>query len=339
MAQWPDFSERQFELACNLELLGPSTSFFAPSTNLEQALGFDVSLAVGNPAAWASISALVAIAGAPAAPQGPAPAPPPLAGLVLGVPGRPLFSVVSLFVQYKCPFHLKTTASAHGLARAVAFGAALAAPFFRVVVSNQQHSRFAAWETSVAPFGGVARYAAPCFRTWGAMAANQAAGVVHQNSAFVSPGALAASRTWTYNDPAGVPHMRHSEPEPIGGSSLEDVANQLGQAAGEGGIEVIRSHLADLVRVATEEMTVPDPMPAIRRRFPGAGDDALWVAAQVASVRYAAAVRGASWALLIRWRGAARTHKSNEQSRALGPAAVTTSLRGALLRMQNADNS
>jgi hypothetical protein len=231
-------------------------------------------------------------------------------------------------VQYKLPFHLLTTGAAEGPARLAAFGGAMAAPFFRVTIPDIQHRRFAAWEANIAGSGGIARYAAARFRSWGAMAFHQAAGSVHSDSAWISPAALGASRIWTYDDPAAATHMRHSEPEPIRGEGIGDVGSLLEEGAREGGIDAIRTHLSQLAQVARKEAPGPDLVPAIRSGFPEADDDALSVASDVATVRRGAATVGATWALLIRWLG------DSTERRASAPFSPT-SLRQALSRAQD----
>jgi hypothetical protein len=225
-----------------------------------------------------------------------------LAPPITGFPPAPLFSVASLFVQYKRPFHLETQSSADGVARASAFGTA-AAPFFRVKLSNEQHGTLSHWEASVGRLGGIVRYAAPRFWRWSAMAQHQVQGNVHVNSAWLSPKALGASLIWTYDDPAGLHHMRHSHPEAVEGEGLGDVANRLQRVAREGGVDVIREHLGGLADVARKLIKMPDQLLALDVGFRTTDDDALAVVADVATVRYAAASQGISWALLVRLRG------------------------------------
>lgn len=294
IAGWAEFSERHFELACNVELLGSSTSFSAPSTNVERDLGYDVCM---NPAVWPSLQT-APVAMAEGASSTPVAAPSRAFPSSLPAP-PPLFSFASLFVQYKRPFRLETTSSAHGDARAKGFGAANAAPFFRVALSDEQHLTLVRWEEAVRGFGGIVRYAAPRFATWGTLVAHQTTGRIHKHSAWLSPKALGRSLKWTY-DPSGLHHMRHSEPVVIEGEVLKDVANNLDGVAVRGGVNEIRRHLADLANVASETVDVPDLRRAIWDRTRYDDGDAFDALVDFATVQFAAASHRLSWAFLVR---------------------------------------
>ncbi len=289
MAEWPAFSERQFELAANLELLGPSKAFFAPSTNLEQALGFDVALWPGNAAVWPVLLGLPPLAAPPGAP------PPPLAGA-----GAPLFAVASLFVQYKLPFHLNTAGAAGGTARQAAFGPA-GAPFFRVTVPPAQQAAFSAWEAGVTPFGGLCRYAAPRFRSWALMGVNQMTGSVCQNSAWTSPAALGASTVWTF-DAGGALHMRHSEPEVLRGETVEELSRSLLDVAVGGDRTVVRRHIEQLADSLKEGEDTGGRAATIRSALASQNpaEELVDAAVNISAIYEAAAAQRAHWALLIR---------------------------------------
>lgn len=325
MAQWPDFSERHFELACNIELLGGATDFFAPSTNVETAIGFDASLAVANPAVWAVLTGGPPLAPGPAGPApAPTPPPPPPGGPIPGAPPLTI-SVTSLFVQYKVGFHLTGTTSPEGAARLAGFGAASAAPFYRVRIPLGQHATFRAWAESVAPMGASSYYAAPRFRTWADMSTHQTAGLVHAESAWLSAASLGASLTWTFDEP-NTAQMHHSTPEPMEPFGLDRVAQELRSGARLGGVEEIRNHVTALAEAIGQWDAEPDPTPTIAARYPNADGDALAVASAVTRVRSAANAGGIAWALL--------TGKGDvgAGSAGLAPPSETGSLREILRR-------
>lgn len=298
MASWPEFSERQFELACNIELLGGSSAFGVPSTPLEKNLGFDVMLQAGD---LGVIAALVgpAVAGGPAG-VAPAPniVPPNPAGQVPGLPALNI-GVASLFVQYKVGFHLSTVGSSTGQDRAQVFAPGDAAPFFRVTIPTNQHATFAAWAASVTPLGAHAFYAAPRFTSWNDMLVKQVAGSVHSDSAWIAPAALGASRTWTY-DPDNSSHMHHSTPEPMAAVDLQAIARLLQEGAARGSVDVIRKHVSDLDRAVSSFHLKSDPTAVLKARYPDEDDEVIALGAAIIRIRSAANARGIAWALLAR---------------------------------------
>lgn len=323
--QRSEFSERHFELACNIELLGGATDFFAPSTNVEATLGFDASLAVANPAVWAVLTGGPPLAGGPAGPAPPPAVPPPAPGGP--IPGAPplTISVTSLFVQYKVGYHLTSTISPEGAARLTWFGAASAAPFYRVRIPRGQHETFSDWAASVAPMGASSFYAAPRFRTWADMTTHQTTGLVHAESAWLSAVSLGASLTWTFDEP-NTAQMHHSTPERIEPFGLDRVAQELRRGVRIGGVEEIRNHVTALAEAIGRFDPEPDPTPTIAARYPNADGDALAVASAITRIRSAANARGIAFALL--------TGKGDvgAGSAGLAPPSETGSLREILRR-------
>lgn len=131
------------------------------------------------------------------------------------------------------------------------------------------------------------------------MAAEQMAGTVHINSAWLGPAELMGSLTWTYNDPAGVPFMRHSTPERAPGELIDNVAAQLREAAVSDDFSRIRDHIFALRDVSESKFPDIKLPPSFAESFAELDGDSLAVVKAVATVRQAAARVGAAWAPLV----------------------------------------
>lgn len=137
----PEFGERQYELAANVELILGSGQFFAPPTPLEGDIGIDVALAPGHPGIWQLLNV---------------PPPPGIdvgAGKTPGWPtakagGAPPF-LVSLFVQYKVASYLtRKYAKEWG---------AHNEDYWRIELMPHQHKRLQQLEQSASPIAPGSR--------------------------------------------------------------------------------------------------------------------------------------------------------------------------------------
>jgi hypothetical protein len=225
-----EFSERQYELAVNLELLcGGAGEYLVPTQRAEKIGGFDIALVPALKAIWSHL-------GAEPEPRAGGRRPPPFAA--------------SLFIQYKRPEELVGHSAGEVKCRkAKAVGAPL--PYLRYRLDSGQLRALMALHARV---GGGAEvcYAAAGFISRRELHRRQASSEVMEGSNFLSMRKIEETRrsyglpplsrrerhTWTYRE-MRMDGVLCSEPTPIEGVGRDDLmldllrrarANELGVA-------------------------------------------------------------------------------------------------------------
>lgn len=230
------FGERQYELACNLELISGSGSFFAPTQKKENLLAVDAAMTPGDPKIWSLL-------GIPA-PKGTK------AEKAFGKTtsdGLPKF-VLSLFLQFKTSAFLTTKRANEWEDHKESY--------WRIHLSAHQHSRLLSLEQAVGTDAAVL-YAAPKFVSNSDMWKHQATQSVLDNSTLITPGAIGPGHhwwTWSPNNPG----QAHSEPERAPGMDADQVRRVLTDRLRRGPREqrAVREHLSQLAN-AVEPLRKP----------------------------------------------------------------------------------
>lgn len=228
-----EFSERQYELAVNLELLGQGkrSGYSVPSQVAEAELGYDVALIPG-------ISSIWPILGIARQPDGAEPG-----RGILGTRSAPRFAA-SLFIQYKCPEELRgANAKEAGIRRAL--GVERPLPYFRYELEERQLSKLRTLSQQV---GGDAEvcYAAAAFISLEWLHELQAMRGVVPQSNFLPLAEIEAAlgansgagrtgpHVWTYGGPAHPGGVLCSEPTRLRSLDEEGLRAMLAVLAREG---------------------------------------------------------------------------------------------------------
>ncbi|HEX5989562.1 MAG TPA: hypothetical protein VFY75_05055 [Solirubrobacterales bacterium] len=221
------FSEREYELAMNIELLAGNGKYSVPSQVAEKWLGYDIALVPGLTSVWGLL-------GLSAPPIGV----PPGQG-ILGHPSAPAFAA-SLFLQYKRPEELRGGSAKEAAPRREA-GVAPPLPYLRYGLGRFQLDRLLNLQAEVSGLAEVC-YAAASFVSGDHLKEMQALRAVVSSSDFLSlgkvdsllgPGGPGADHVWTYDahEPAG--GVLCSEPRKVrsyrGWQLLEGLAEALGE--------------------------------------------------------------------------------------------------------------
>jgi len=248
MARRAEFSERQYELAMNLELLSGAKAplFSTPSQAAEKTLGYDVALVPAFPTVWSLV-------GYSSPPSGVIP------GFgVLGHDSAPTFAA-SLFIQYKRPVEMRGTTAREAPLRAAA-GVKRSLPYFRYGLAEEQLRVLLELSREVGD-RAVVCYAAPAFVELADLHEMQVHSHVCANSNFLplpNLDAVLGSATtavssdgrlphvWTYGK-AGHAGLLCSEPLAIESWQGSELWHRAVARAIEGGREV-GPHVVDLAR-------------------------------------------------------------------------------------------
>jgi len=241
------FHERQYELAVNLELIGGSGNFFAPTQQVEEGLGYDIALVPGEAAIWSAL-------GLPVPPTG---VETPIAYDASGQPisGGQTFAA-SLFIQYKRPEHMIRRSARETRPRQARGGSV---PFFRVRLNADQHDVLIDLERRVGA-DAVVRYGAPLFHEIEDLWVRQATRGVFSASSFIPPSRAGnPPACWTYDEQGT--SIFCSEPRFEEAERRDDVLRAIVQVARERESERT-SHL----RALASEVGEIDLTPRHRRR-------------------------------------------------------------------------
>ncbi|HUA73726.1 MAG TPA: hypothetical protein VL988_03120 [Solirubrobacteraceae bacterium] len=283
------FGERQYELAANLELLGGSGSFFAPTTSLEGQLGIDVALAPSDQRIWQLLGI------------------PPPEGVATGTaafpgwpndPGLSTPFLVSLFIQYKRSSYLTRSYSNEWGSHKQ--------PYWRVELSSRQHHLLTQLEAATAG-NAVVRYAAPRFWRHEDMWKYQAIGGVLDNSLLIAPSEIGPNHdhlTWS----SGVGLLAHSSPERLHDESPAGLARAMLREATASGQAPERrdprSYLANLAATVTG-LGLPGRRRDQRREdlsdalvFREVSEEDIGPLADIATIAEAAGAARASWLMV-----------------------------------------
>ncbi len=231
-----EFSERQYELAINTELLAGSGQFSVPSQAAEHDLGYDVALVPGISAVWSML-------GLDGGPPGAAPG-----RGVLGHPAAPVFAA-SLFLQYKRPEKLLAANAREARLRSAA-GADPCLPYLRYQLEANQQSRLIDLSREVGPLAEVC-YAAATFVSLAVLTECQASQMVVSTSNFLSVAALdavlkgstprtdqAKAHVWTYGESRKHVGVLCSDPMRINSYGKREILDALAGRLAESPIDL-----------------------------------------------------------------------------------------------------
>jgi hypothetical protein len=220
-----EFSEREYELAMNIELLAGGGQYSVPSQVAEKVLGYDIALIPGLTAIWGLLGHAAPLAGMP-----------PGEG-ILGLPSAPAFAA-SLFLQYKRPEELRGGSAKEAEPRRAA-GVSHCLPYLRYELERFQLDRLLELQAEVSGMAEVC-YAAARFIHSDALRERQAVRQVVNSSDFLpldkigsllGPVGSRETHVWTYgvHESEGVlcsePHKLQSY---RGWQLLEGLADVLG---------------------------------------------------------------------------------------------------------------
>jgi hypothetical protein len=192
MPKLAEFSEREYELAMNIELLAGGGRYSVPSQVAEKALGYDIALIPGLTSVWALLGYASPLAGVP-----------PVGG-VLGHPSAPAFAA-SLFLQYKRPEELRGGSAKEAEPRRAA-GATPCLPYLRYELERFQLDRLLGLQAEVSGLAEVC-YAAASFIRSDELKEMQAFRQVVSSTNFLPLGKLGSllgprgpreAHVWTY---------------------------------------------------------------------------------------------------------------------------------------------
>lgn len=228
----PQFAERQYETAVNIELARGAASPFVPTQHAEFYLGID---AAHNPRDLNAIWRILAVQVPRRVMLSPMlwPALPP--GFHDEIPGR----YASLFLQYKASVHQDHRRAKHF--------ARMGGPYYEVRITTHQQRRLADLEVHVAA-GAVVRYAAPAFWSRGDFDRHDERREVLRHSAFVSPSLVKGHRKWMFELPTGKA-VFNPDPEETDGESWEVTVRRLSEV---GRRETLRAHIRSLAAAVSE---------------------------------------------------------------------------------------
>lgn len=220
-----EFSEREYELAMNIELLAGGGAYSLPSQVAEKELGYDIALVPGCAAVWGKLGFARGLRGAA-----------PGRG-ILSHPSAPTFAA-SLFLQYKRPEELRGP-SAKETAPRKAAGTKRHLPYLRYELGRFQLSRLVHLHHEVGPLAEVC-YAAAAFvsvdllrelQLWQGVVASSNFLSLGQVDESLGPSAHDGSHVWTYGDHGNTDGVLCSEPLLLesysGWSFLEGLARRL----------------------------------------------------------------------------------------------------------------
>ena len=295
------FHERQYELAANLELIGPAGAYFAPMQVVEEQVGYDVALIPGHAAIWMQLGIQQIPGGVSTPLQYETDLTPDVQG--------PHFKA-SLFVQYKRPEHMVRRSAREARDRASQGGAI---PFFRVRFNPDQHGVLLELEAR-AGANAVVRYAAPLFHEMNDLWMRQFTRSVLPNSTFVAPSeAGSPPGCWTYDGSA----------QPIFCSSPRRGESELSEDVFRGIVRTARSQArqteaSHLQALASEVSEIDVTRPSRRAALEGLPD----VSVERVSGRLPAPLTRAGWSQRIRT--AAPGHPSAAVEAAIDAAVIAS---------------
>lgn len=286
-----EFSEREYELAMNLELLGRGGRHSVPSQVAEKQLGYDVALVPGLAAIWPELGHSAALPGAPPG-QG-----------ILSHPSAPTFAA-SLFLQYKRPELLRGYSAKEVEPRRAA-GVNPCIPYLRYELEEGQLSRLIDLQREVNPLAEVC-YVAALFTSMRELRRAQVfRGLVRSSNYLslervavaLSAGAERRSHVWTYTSRyEAIDGVLCSDPLKIGGYEGAELLQRLATRLEEP-VE-LNQHLyrlaQSLERWTADHGGAPD--------FPGAGRFMVQAPGPVqaaASIEHLARSQGLGWFLAL----------------------------------------
>lgn len=235
------FSEREYELAMNMELLGDSRQFSLPSQIAEKDLGYDIALVPGLTAIWAELGYSPGLPGV-ASGRG-----------VLSHPSAPTFAA-SLFLQYKRPEQLRGGSAKEAKTRRAA-GVNPCLPYLRYQLEQEQLSRLIDLHHEIGPLAEVC-YAAALFVSLKQLRACQAGRTVVRGSNFLplakvatalAPDVQRSAHVWTYSDQWMSQGVLCSDPIEIDSYRGAELIDRMSIKLEEGSAELWH-HLVELAR-------------------------------------------------------------------------------------------
>lgn len=237
-----EFHERQYELAANIELIGGSGEFFAPTPTAEKLLGIDCALTPGDSRIWS----LLGVSPPSRRPLGAKTFPAWPKAFPTGAP--PPF-LVSLFVQYKRPDYLVRGSAGewqhHG------------APYYRMHLTSHQHRLLIDLEQSVGS-DAVVVYAVPSFWQYDDLWMAQGLGAILDTSVFVRPSTIGPGhRRWTWNP--GGRGIAHSEPFDAPPQRVSELRDEIVARRGHATPKTPRDHLAAVAEAVSRARAGKSP--------------------------------------------------------------------------------
>ena len=280
----PQFAERQYETAVNIELARGAASPFVPTQHAEFYLGID---AAHSPRDLHAIWRILAVQMPRRVMLSPMlwPTLPPR--FHDEIPGRH----ASLFLQYKASVHQDHRRAKHFTR--------MEGPYYEVRITAHQQRRLADLEARVAA-GAIVRYAAPAFWSRGEFDRHDERREVLRHSAFVSPSLVKAHRKWMFGRPTGKA-VFNPDPEETDGESWEIAVRRLSEV---GRHETLRAHVRALAAAVSQERaeTVLDGdggwVDRIRRYGRLSQEDAAFLL-DLSTVTRAADAAGADWTVFL----------------------------------------
>lgn len=233
----PQFAERQYETAANIELARGAASPFVPTQPMETYLGID---AAADPQSLHAIWRILSVQIPRRVLLSPAlwPLLPPQ--FHDQIPGR----YCSLFVQFKRPVFQDN-------ARAQ-YSARIGGPYFQVGITRHQQKALLQLQKKVRA-KAVVRYASPAFWSRADFDRHDQRRQILVNSAFICPSRIKVHEKWMYAGASGAVVL-NPDPEDAEGDTWEAVVAQMANSAAE---ESLRDHVKSLAQAIRAEDDLP----------------------------------------------------------------------------------
>jgi hypothetical protein len=282
--QTPQFAERQYETAANIELARGTATPFIPTQNIEFYIGVD---AVHQPRDINPIWRILSVRVPRKIMLSPALWPRLPRSFHDEIPGR----FVSLFVQYKVPVYQDNR-------RAKYFGS-MNGPYYVASITAHQRRRLQSLEQRVGS-RAVVRYAAPVFWSRQDFDAYDSQRQILTHSAFVPPATVKSHRKWMFAE-SNRPMIFNPEPEESSGETWAEVTRLLSENARR---QSLRQHIRELAELLIEGLS-----PGVGhedanwidrlRRYGEFSDDDVQLLLDLSTVALSADLAQADWVILL----------------------------------------
>ena len=229
----PQFAERQYEIAANIELARGRASPFVPTQSIEAYIGID---AAADPAKSHAIWRILSVQIPRRIPLSPALWPALPRQFHDEIPGR----FCSLFLQFKRPIFQDN--------KRAKYNTRMRGPYFQVGITPHQQRALSRLQNRVQGKASV-RYASPAFWSRDDFDFHDEHRQILANSAFITPSRVKTHLKWMYAGPSGRVVL-NPDPEDIDGEGWEAVVGEMTELAVR---QSLREHLRTLAVAVSDK--------------------------------------------------------------------------------------